>query len=111
MEIVLVLTTLFMFDNQEFLETSAEQIDQGYKWTYVGKSTPTLFMLTLPSKRGEEPSINQIRGIPASLSVGQPTFTPDDQSYPLVFNPFFLFFMFYPTPFFFGCIFMDSVSS
>lgn len=41
MEIVLVLATLFMFDNQEFLETSAEQIDQGYKWTYVGKSTPS----------------------------------------------------------------------
>jgi hypothetical protein len=41
MEIVLVLTTLFGFSNQEFLNTSAEQIDQGYKWTYVGKSQPS----------------------------------------------------------------------
>ena len=41
MEIILVLTTLFGFSNQEFLNTSAEQIDQGYKWTYVGKSQPS----------------------------------------------------------------------
>lgn len=41
MEIVLVLATLFGFSNQEFLNTSAEQIDQGYKWTYVGKSQPS----------------------------------------------------------------------
>jgi len=41
MEVVLVLATLFGFSNQEFLNTSAEQIDQGYKWTYVGKSQPS----------------------------------------------------------------------
>ena len=41
MEIILVLAILFGFSNQEFLNTSAEQIDQGYKWTYVGKSQPS----------------------------------------------------------------------
>ena len=30
-----------MFDNQEFLVESEKQIDNGYGWTYVGKSTPS----------------------------------------------------------------------
>ena len=37
----ILVTILFGFSNQEFLNTSAEQIDQGYKWTYVGKSQPS----------------------------------------------------------------------
>ena len=27
--------------NSEFIETSNEQIAQGYKWTYVGKQAPS----------------------------------------------------------------------
>jgi hypothetical protein len=38
---VILLTTLIMFDNQEFLAESERQIDEGYKWTYVGKSKPS----------------------------------------------------------------------
>jgi len=41
MEVILILTTLFMFDNQDFLVESEKQIDNGYEWTYVGKSTPS----------------------------------------------------------------------
>ena len=33
--------SFFSADNAEFIETSNEQIAQGYKWTYVGKQEPT----------------------------------------------------------------------
>ena len=36
-----LLVSLFSADNAEFIETSNEQIAQGYKWTYVGKQQPS----------------------------------------------------------------------
>lgn len=38
----LVLLGLIMYmDNQEFIATKTAQIDDGYKWHYVGKTKPS----------------------------------------------------------------------
>jgi len=41
---MLVLATLFALfatDNAEFFKVVSQQKDEGYKWTYVGKSNPS----------------------------------------------------------------------
>lgn len=36
-----LLLSLASASNAEFIERSNEQVAQGYKWTYVGKQTPS----------------------------------------------------------------------
>lgn len=41
MILVIALGALFAIDNAEFFHTAKEQQDNGYSWTYVGKSNPS----------------------------------------------------------------------
>lgn len=36
-----LLLSIASVDNAEFIERSNQQIAEGYKWTYVGKQTPS----------------------------------------------------------------------
>jgi len=37
MELIIAITSLFVVDNAEFLNTAKVQQDEGYVWEYVGK--------------------------------------------------------------------------
>lgn len=42
MELLLVLTTMLFFDtNSEFVDRANEQHAEGYRWKFVGKSSPS----------------------------------------------------------------------
>lgn len=41
MIILMAFLTAFAVDNAEFTATVKQQQSEGYKWTYVGKSTPS----------------------------------------------------------------------
>jgi len=34
------ITALVGIDNKEFIDTSSQQLKEGYSWTYVGKQKP-----------------------------------------------------------------------
>jgi len=39
--LAVIVVAMFSHSNAQFIERSNEQIAQGYKWTYVGKQTPS----------------------------------------------------------------------
>ena len=39
--LAVIVVAMFSHSNAEFIERSNEQIEQGYKWTYVGKQSPS----------------------------------------------------------------------
>jgi hypothetical protein len=39
--LAVIVVAMFSHSNAEFIERSNEQIAQGYKWTYVGKQSPS----------------------------------------------------------------------
>tara|TARA_B100001057_G_scaffold448712_1_gene489289 strand:+ start:4136 stop:4324 length:189 start_codon:yes stop_codon:yes gene_type:complete len=38
--LLIAIAALFAIDNKEFIDTSSEQLKQGYSWNYVGKNAP-----------------------------------------------------------------------
>jgi hypothetical protein len=39
--LLIAIAALFAIDNKEFIDTSSEQLKQGYSWNYVGKNAPS----------------------------------------------------------------------
>jgi hypothetical protein len=51
---LILVTAIFGIDNKEFIDTSSEQLKQGYSWTYVGKQKPEGVPALTMKSNGEE---------------------------------------------------------
>ena len=51
---LILVTAIFGIDNKEFIDTSSEQLRQGYSWTYVGKQKPEGVPALTMKSNGEE---------------------------------------------------------
>jgi hypothetical protein len=48
------ITALISIDNKEFIDTSSQQLKEGYTWTYVGKQKPEGVPAITMKSNGEE---------------------------------------------------------
>ena len=51
---LILVTAIFGIDNKEFIDTSSEQLKQGYSWTYVGVQKPEGVPALTMKSNGEE---------------------------------------------------------
>lgn len=55
MILLIALGALFVVDNAEFLHTAKEQQNEGYTWSYMGKSSPSgTPAITIKPDNGDE---------------------------------------------------------
>jgi hypothetical protein len=55
MIILVAVAALFAIDNKEFIDTSSNQMKEGYGWEYVGKTAPTgVPAITIKPEAGDE---------------------------------------------------------
>ena len=54
MGIVAILLSMFSMDTEEFRNTANSQINDGYKWEYVGKTKPSGVPAITMKANGEE---------------------------------------------------------
>ena len=54
MGIIALVLGMFSMDTQEFRETANQQIKEGYKWEYVGKTKPSGVPAITMKANGEE---------------------------------------------------------
>ena len=54
MGIIALVLGMFSVDTQEFRETANSQMKEGYKWEYVGKTTPSGVPAITMKANGEE---------------------------------------------------------
>jgi len=51
---LILATAIFGIDNKEFIDTSSNQLKEGYSWTYVGKQAPSGVPAITLEANGEE---------------------------------------------------------